>query len=80
MPRYPKFKENHDKYESMLDALQHEYVEYISKLTPEEAQYLCKHDLLVLPATIEVRGGVAELTECPKEVEVIIIDHDNKEG
>lgn len=25
---------------------------------------------------IEVRGGVVEVTKCPKEVEVIIKDHD----
>jgi hypothetical protein len=28
---------------------------------------------------IEVSGGVAEVTECPDDVEVIIIDHDNEE-
>ena len=27
---------------------------------------------------IEVLGGVAEVTECPPEVEVTIIDHDNE--
>jgi hypothetical protein len=26
---------------------------------------------------IEVNGGVAEVTRCPSEIEVIIIDHDN---
>lgn len=26
---------------------------------------------------IEVSGGVAEVTKCPKEVTVTIIDHDN---
>ena len=29
--------------------------------------------------TIEVSGGVAEVTECPASVEVDIIDHDNEE-
>ena len=27
---------------------------------------------------IEVRGGVAEVTEAPEDVEVEIIDHDNE--
>ena len=26
---------------------------------------------------IEVNGGVAEVTRCPSDIEVIIIDHDN---
>lgn len=26
---------------------------------------------------IEVSGGVAEVTRCPSDIEVIIIDHDN---
>lgn len=29
---------------------------------------------------IEVLGGVAEVTECPDDVEVVIIDHDNEEA
>lgn len=28
---------------------------------------------------IEVSGGVADVTECPDDVEVEIIDHDNEE-
>ena len=28
---------------------------------------------------IELLGGVAEVTECPDDVEVEIIDHDNEE-
>ena len=28
---------------------------------------------------IEVLGGVAEITQCPDQVEVEIIDHDNEE-
>jgi hypothetical protein len=27
---------------------------------------------------IEVNGGVAEVTRCPADIEVIIIDHDNE--
>jgi len=27
---------------------------------------------------IEVNGGVAEVTRCPSDIEVIIIDHDNE--
>jgi len=30
-----------------------------------------------LKVTIEVSGGIAEVTSCPDEVEVEIIDHDN---
>lgn len=33
-----------------------------------------------LKVVIEVSGGVAEVTKCPKNVEVIIIDHDNLES
>jgi len=29
---------------------------------------------------IEVSGGVAEITQCPDGVEVLIIDHDSTEG
>jgi hypothetical protein len=29
---------------------------------------------------IEVLGGVATVTECPDDVEVEIIDHDNEEA
>ena len=29
---------------------------------------------------IEVHGGIAEVTECPDDVEVEIIDHDNEEA
>jgi hypothetical protein len=29
---------------------------------------------------IEVNGGVAEVTRCPSDIEIIIIDHDNKKG
>jgi len=27
---------------------------------------------------IEVNGGVAEVTRCPSDIEVIVIDHDNE--
>jgi hypothetical protein len=27
---------------------------------------------------VEVSGGVAEITQCPEDIEVIIIDHDNE--
>lgn len=31
-------------------------------------------------ATVEVLGGVAEVTRCSKNVRVCIIDHDNENG
>jgi hypothetical protein len=27
---------------------------------------------------VEVSGGVAEVTQCPEDIEVILIDHDNE--
>lgn len=33
-----------------------------------------------LKVIIEVSGGVAEVTSCPENVEVEIIDHDNLEA
>lgn len=37
-------------------------------------------DAMALDVTIEVTGGVAEVTNCPASVKVRIIDHDNDQN
>jgi hypothetical protein len=37
----------------------------------------CEKAVSSLCATVEVSGGVAEVTDCPPQVQINIIDHDN---